>query len=327
MDVPANSPSRNHGLDFLKGIAACFIVFVHVIFPRPFGLFVAYVGSFAVSVFFMTSGYYSLNSSRSRLLHAIKRTSVYLLVAYVLYLIRMWIVEGYNMQAVLDFLNHEVFTLHHLLRVMVLTQSSICYVAWFLITLIVCYVLRLILGRWLWLLGCIGLVAGIVVVLPPVGNIMDFPISNPWLWGIPFFVMGEVVHQYEDHIRQFLRRPHLIAMCVAGLIISILSRYYGTQWWHIGNMLLAPGLFLLFSGSGMKYNRFCLLGSTYAFFIYIVHPLVMFSYNALRTNRGTLESWLRPFIVLVITVLLAAAYYRIKSLLANLGEGSSRVGV
>lgn len=317
MEMPANSPLRNHGLDFLKGIAACFIVFAHVTFPRPFGLFVAYVATFAVSVFFMTSGYYSLNSSRSRLLHAIKRTLGYLLAAYVLYLIRIWIIEDFSITAVLDFLSREVFTLHHLSRVMVLTQSSICYVAWFLITLVVCYVLRLMLGRWLWLLGAVGLVAGIVVVLPPVGNLMDFPISNPWLWGIPFFVMGEAVHQYEDRLRQVLHRPQLVVLCVLGLTISILSRYYGTQWWHIANMMLAPALFLLFGGSGMKYRRFCLMGSTYAFFIYIVHPLVMFSYNALRPDRGLAESWLRPFIVLAITVLLAAVFYRLKSMLTR----------
>ena len=41
---------RNHGLDFLKGIMACLIVFVHVPFPRSLGLFVAYLGTVSVSV-------------------------------------------------------------------------------------------------------------------------------------------------------------------------------------------------------------------------------------------------------------------------------------
>jgi peptidoglycan/LPS O-acetylase OafA/YrhL len=106
---------RNHGLDFLKGIAACFIVFVHVVFPWPYGVFVAYLGSFAVSVFFMTSGYYSYGASKGKLLHSVKRTVIYLLVAYVLYLFKMLALEGFHVRPVVDFLLNEVFTVEHLL--------------------------------------------------------------------------------------------------------------------------------------------------------------------------------------------------------------------
>lgn len=316
MDSLGNSHPRNHGLDFLKGIAACFIVFVHVTFPKPFGLFVAYLGSFGVSVFFMTAGYFSVGASNAKLLHSVKRTFIYLLVAYVLYLFRLLVIEDFHIQPVMDFLVNEVFTWEHLLKTLVLSQSKICYVAWFLISLIMCYVLKMVLGKNLRYLGYLGLVAGIVVVLPPIGNDMDFPISNPWLWGVPFFVLGEMVHEHENKLNEALSRPVLVLLCLTGVAISLLSRYCGTQWWHIANMILAPALFVLFSNSGMKYNRFCLLGGTYAFFIYIIHPLVMFSYNALREHPGVAESWLRPFIVLAVTVLLAAVYYRIKSVLS-----------
>lgn len=315
MGSSANCSSRNHGLDFLKGIAACSIVFVHVIFPRPFGLYVAYLASFAVSVFFMTAGYYSLGATRGKLLHSIKRTLVYLLVAYVLYLSKRWILNGFHVWPVVDFLTNEVFTVEHILKTLITSQSRICFIAWFLISLIICYVLKLVLGKHLRLLGYLGLVVGVIVCLPPVDNHMDFPISNPWMWGVPFFVMGELVHEHEEKLRLVLKLRYLVALCLVGVTISILSRYYGTQGWHIGNMFIAPSLFMLFSWSGMKYNRFCLLGGTYAFFIYIVHPLVSTCYHALRVDPGVVELWLRPLIVLGATVLLAMAYYWVKSLI------------
>ena len=111
------------------------------------------------------------------------------------------------------------------------------------------------------------------------------------------------------------KQRYLLTLCLVGILLNLLSRYNGTGWWHIANMLIAPSLFMLFSWSGMKFNRFCLLGSTYVFFIYIVHPLVSTCYNALRGNPGVVESWLRPIIVLVSTVLLAMAYYHIKTLI------------
>ena len=305
---------RNHGLDFLKGIAACFIVFVHVVFPWPYGVFVAYLGSFAVSVFFMTSGYYSYGASKGKLLHSVKRTVIYLLVAYVLYLFKMLALEGFHVRPVVDFLLNEVFTVEHLLKILITSQSKICFVAWFLISLIICYVLKLVLGKRLRYLGYLGIVAGIVVVLPPVDNYMDFPISNPWMWGIPFFVIGELVHEYETALRHVFKRRYLVSLCLVGILVNLLSRYNGTGWWHIANMLIAPSLFMLFSWSGMKFNRFCLLGSTYVFFIYIVHPLVSTCYNALRGDPSVIESWLRPILVLVSTVLLAMVYYHLKTL-------------
>ena len=125
MGNSGNGNPRNHGLDFLKGIAACFIVFVHVIFPWPYGVFIAYLGSFAVSVFFMTSGYYSYEASRAKLLHAIKRTVIYLLVAYVLYLFKMLAQAGFHVRPVVDFLVNEVFTVEHLLKTLVTSQSKI----------------------------------------------------------------------------------------------------------------------------------------------------------------------------------------------------------
>ena len=315
MGITGNRLSRNHGLDFLKGIAACMLVFVHITFPWPFGAFLSYVATFGVSVFFMTSGYFSYGSSRRKLLHSLKRIAIYLLAAYILYLLKMLIANGMDIRPVAQYLRDNVFTAEHLLKLPIFTQSAICSVVWFLITLLECYALKLLLGRWLRWLGYLGVLVGIVVVLPPIGDMMDFPLSNPWIWGVPCFVMGELVREHEERLHGVLSRRLLLCMCLVGITINLFSRYFGTQWWYIGNLLTAPALFLLFGGSGMKYNRFCLLGSTYAFFIYIVHQLVGFFFSLVCESPGTLGQWLRPLVVLAVTVLLAMLYYGFKSLI------------
>ena len=313
MGTSGNSLSRNHGLDFLKGIAACLLVFAHVVFPWPYGAFLTYVSTCGVSVFFMTSGYFSVGKSRKELFHAIRRVALYLLAAYFLYLFKMLIANGFEMSHVLQYLKDRVFTASHLWKTLVYTQSAICPVAWFLISLLECYTLKLVMGRLLRYLGILGILVGIIVVLPPISSRMDFPLSNPWIWGIPCFVLGELLHENEDRLQVALDRRLLVFICLAGITINLLARYCGTQWWYIGNLLSAPALFLLFGGSGMKFNRFCLLGSVYAFFIYIVHPLVGHFFSQMRPYPGTLEQWVRPLVALAVTILLAIAFYSLKS--------------
>ena len=90
-------PARKYGLDFLKGIAACFVVFMHVRFPDPSGNYIATIGTFAVPVFFMTSGFFALNAARPKIIRALKRTFMYLVVALLLNCGRILIGYGFDM--------------------------------------------------------------------------------------------------------------------------------------------------------------------------------------------------------------------------------------
>mgnify|MGYP007101999983 CR=1 FL=1 len=247
-----------------------------------------------------------------------KRIVLYLLAAYLLYLFKMWIAGGMDIKTVVQYLMDRVFTAHHLLKLPIYTQSAICPVAWFLITLLECYAFKLVMGRWLRYMGYLGLLVGMLVVLPPIGDWMDFPLSNPWLWGIPCFVLGDLLREHQDRLLSMVNRRWLVLLALTGVTINLLSRYYGTQWWYIGNLFSAPSLFLLFGGSGMKYSRFCLLGSRYAFFIYIVHPIVGFFLIHLQARPTILEQWLRPLLALTLTIMLAVAFYCFKAWLGAL---------
>lgn len=309
--------SRKYGLDFLKGIAACFVVFMHVRFPEPTGRYVALLGTFAVPVFFMTSGYFGYGASRAKTMRSIKRTATYLLVAYVLNILRIFVTEDFNPAAIYEFFVSEVFSLDHLVKLIILSQSKISGVAWFLISLLMCYFLKYLLGDKLRYLGYLGIVVGVIGVLLPSGNFINIPINNSWINGIPFFIIGEILHSHEHFVAKNVKKIQLLCACLIGLVLIIVACYCETQWWHIGTLLLSPALFVLFSRSDMRYNKMCLLGSVYAFFIYIMHPLVMHVYDALRPSLLPVEAWLRPLIVLLVTIMMAWAYYTTKHTLVK----------
>lgn len=309
--------TRKYGLDFLKGFAACFVVFMHARFPDLFGYYMAMIGRTAVPIFFMTSGYFSYQASKEKIRRSIKRTASYILVAYVLAILALLISRHFDSDRVILFFNQFIFTKDHLLRLFFLTDTRLSGVAWFLLSLLICYVLKYYLGLRLRYIAYLGLAIRVLgaIQFPFLG--WTIPVNTPWVTGIPFFVIGELCHENEDYLTNRLSSMACLLIGIIGLLILVVPIFHGYLWWFIGTLLLSPSLFVLFSRMDMKFNRFCLLGSTYAFFIYIVHPLVLRIYDALRVDISVAESWLRPLIILAITVLLAVSYYSLKRIVVK----------
>lgn len=315
MDVEKNiAHGRKYGLDFLKGLAACFVVFMHVKFPDMVGYYVSILGRSAVPIFFMTSGYFALGASKSKTLKSIKRTLSYILVAYVLSLVYWLLSFVLDSGYVIEHFSQRIFTVDHFLRFVFLTDTRVCGVAWFLLSLLICYSLKYFLGEQLRYIAYIGILIRIVgaIQYPFLG--LTIPVNTPWITGIPFFVLGELIHENESFLQTKIPKNKCLLTGGMGLFILMFPVFHGSLLWFIGTLLLSPSLFVLFSRLDMDYNRFCLFGSTYAFFIYIVHPLVMHACDAVQPSPSTAGMWLRPVIVLAITVLLAVLYYSAKSI-------------
>lgn len=305
-------PARKYGLDFLKGIAACFVVFMHVQFPDRSGRIIALIGTFAVPIFFMTSGYFGYGASKEKTLRSIKKTSVYLLVAYVLGLVTVLLVKQFDPALLKEYFKTEIFTTKHIVHFLLFTDTKICGVAWFLISLLWCYVLKYYLGVKLRYIAYIGLFIRVFGAIQYPFLRITVPVNTPWVTGIPFFIIGELIREHEAWIREKIPSWILLIQGLVGFAILMSALFYRSLFWFIGILLLSPALFVLFSRIDMKYNRICLLGSTYAFFVYITHPLMMRIYDAVRTDQSMAEKWARPVIVLLFTVLMAWIYYSAK---------------
>lgn len=83
---------HNQCLDFFKGLACIFVVFIHVIFPEPFESLGIYTfGSAAVPLFFMIAGYYLYHEDRAvvakRIPKRARKILFYAILYYVLYAI------------------------------------------------------------------------------------------------------------------------------------------------------------------------------------------------------------------------------------------------
>ena len=309
--------TRKYGLDFLKGIAACFVVFMHARFPDMFGYYMAMIGRTAVPIFFMTSGYFSYQASKGKLLRSIKRTAYYILVAYVLAIIAWIIALDFDLNEIIQFFDQRIFTTDHMLRLIFITDTRLSGVAWFLLSLLICYVFKYFLGLKLRYIAYLGLAVRVLgaIQFPFLG--ITIPVNTPWVTGIPFFVIGELFHENKDFVVNRLSLLTCSLIGIIGFLILVVPIFHGSLWWFIGTLLLSPSLFVIFSRMDMKFNKFCLLGSVYAFFIYIVHPLILRIYDAVRADISVTESWLRPLIILTITILLAVSYYGLKRMVVK----------
>ena len=84
----AKHGGRNDCLDFLKGLACIFVVFMHCEFPGLLGVIVQCVSRFSVPLFFMVSGYFCFRADGStNYLRKIKHIALIILGAVIFYLI------------------------------------------------------------------------------------------------------------------------------------------------------------------------------------------------------------------------------------------------
>lgn len=65
MKIEAQNKQYNYCLDFMKGIACLFVVWMHCEFPGKAGVIVQAISRFCVPFFFMVSGYFCVNMSKT----------------------------------------------------------------------------------------------------------------------------------------------------------------------------------------------------------------------------------------------------------------------
>lgn len=145
---------HNQCLDFFKGLACIFVVFIHVIFPEPFESLGIYTfGSAAVPLFFMIAGYYLYHEDRAvvakRIPKRARKILFYAILYYVLYAI---------FEIVLGIMNGTGGVLNALNTIFPLNWKPwACFVAfstpffglpaWYLWAMVYCYLVMWVINR------------------------------------------------------------------------------------------------------------------------------------------------------------------------------------
>ena len=309
---------RNTNLDLLKGIAAIMIVFIHVRFGGGgAGRYISDIARFGVPVFFLTSGFFVSNKDKNKLRRSIVHVCQFICIAYALNLIRIFIENqcslGQTIQAVID-----ICTWKHLLSWLLLNTTSLAGVAWFLWALLYCYCIHMLLyprfenDRMLISIAVAGFLAGIFVqIIMPTLVGKSLGTNNVWLCGLPNYTTGLLINRNEEWIRNHLSNVLFAILATLGFIILSIGSYYNQGLCYLGSCILAIALFCLAAfNPSTKRTFLSKVGSKYAFYVYIMHPIFMHVLDAFADYQGWFQ-WIRPLIVLALTLVSAIIFYNI----------------
>lgn len=315
----------NYCLDFIKGIACIFVVFMHIEFPGVMGVAVQAISRFCVPFFFMVSGYFcppQLNSHGDafvrnmwntimrKVCHVAKITLWSSLLYFALAIVSHLVFHSYdftiNAKKIFDWIvfNQPWIISGHL---------------WFLFALLYVYLFYGFLEsnglrKFAYILAAI-LFAG-YVCLAQGAYLMEVNIPNiyyrNWLIeGFPFFMLGHWIHEKQEKIN--ISNATLLFIIVLTTVLCCVER------WLLGrdfgvNIVTIPQVFALFvygvknpllhEGAAQRLGRDC------SMFIYILHiavwqPIVNGAYALMGIQESYPALFFKPVAVLVLTIILS----------------------
>lgn len=314
----------NYCLDYIKGIACIFVVFLHCEFPGTMGVVVQAFSRYCVPLFFMVSGYYYLSdktlelSERKRKAWHIGKITAWTTLFYISFgLIRsllehtVWVdFSLYNIIAFLGF-NQMFFVVSQL---------------WFLYALLYVYIALIFLNqdwyrrnsRWIAII-CITLYVLLAQGLH-IGGIYvpNFVYKNWLIEGFGFFSLGFVLHQYQGRLR--IGDGILLIMIVVTSVLSIVERYLLGRDFGV-NIITIPQVFALFvygvknptrhEGVIQKLGRDC------SMMVYILHPAVWHTFEGIYSKVGLSDNnvalYLMPILVLGFSIIFSLLFSAVKA--------------
>lgn len=314
----------NYCLDWIKGVACIFVVFMHCEFPGMLGVAVQAISRFCVPFFFMVSGYYCYKSGpvclseRKRKVFHILKITIYASLFYILFaLVQNWIWGDVSVSATRK--DVIIFALFNQMKVIVSQM-------WFLWALLYVYILYLWIGGQEWYKHyslpiaavCLALYVVLAQGLHTAGiYVPNFLYKNWLIEGLGFFTLGYMLHQYQDRIK--IGNNVLLALVFVFTILSLVERYLLGRDFGVNICSVPQVVALFFYGinnptkhEGMLQK----LGKSCSMFVYILHPFVWHSlervYSAMHIENNTIALYMMPLLVLVITILLSLICNNVK---------------
>ncbi|MBR4560691.1 MAG: acyltransferase [Bacteroidales bacterium] len=321
----------NYCLDFLKGIACIFVVFMHCEFPGLMGVAVQAVSRFCVPFFFMVSGYFcykpvtvegaSKFDDKTRIKKKIIHIAKITLYASLFYLAFVLIQQV--------FFHHKDFTLtwKGFINWVVFNEPIVvAHQYWFLFALLYAYIFygiveRLHLRKFSYILAAIMFAVYISMAqgIHLVGISIPNYIYRNWLVeAFPFFTFGHWIHENQERIH--ITNKVLITIIVVTTILCWVERWIMGRDFGV-NIITIPQVFALFvygvknpthhEGVIQRLGRDC------SMLVYIFHPAVWHSLDGVYKIAGLSSNmpalYLKPILVLTISILLALLFNAILS--------------
>lgn len=309
----------NYCLDFIKGIACIFVVFLHCEFPGTTGIVVQAFSRYCVPLFFMVSGYYYLSdktldvAERKRKVIHIGKITAWATLFYILFgLIQSLVTHTvwanfslYNIAVFLGF-NQMFFVVSQM---------------WFLYALLYVYVALIFLNQeWyrrnnlkiaiicltLYVLLAQGLHIGGI-------HVPNFVYKNWLIEGFGFFTLGFVLHQHQDSVK--VRNSVLLGIIALTSLLCLVERYLLGRDFGV-NICSIPQVTALMLYAINNPSRHAgviqRLGRDCSMMVYILHPAIWHSMDGIYQLVGIWDNmpaqYLKPIIVAGLSILFAIAF-------------------
>lgn len=314
----------NYCLDFIKGIACMFVVFMHCEFPGITGIAVQAISRFCVPFFFMVSGYYYFSkktlkkTERIRKAKHIGKITAWATLFYVLF----GCFQYYILHDISFTFSFKKFLAFLFCNQMFFIVSQM----WFLYALLYVYVVLVFLNQdWfrkhclqfafvcLFLYVCLAQGLHIAGIYVP-----NFVYKNWLIEGFGFFAFGFSLHFFCEKIS--LNNKSLFWIVAITTILSIAERCLLDRDFGV-NICSIPQVtaFMLYAiKNPEKHQGFVQrLGRDCSMMVYILHPAVWHTmdgiYNILSVTDNMSAQYIKPILVLAISIFMALLFNTIKS--------------
>ncbi len=189
------------------------------------------------------------------------------------------------------------------------------YHLWFLYALIYTYLIWLLMSQTKLVKYSIPIAVSLLFVRFAVYDLLPFftdkeilPLSlgrSAWLIGIPFFLIGTVIHGYLPTVEKL--KTELVVLCVVlGTVLSVFIEF------SLGGWIIAIGLFLLaVKRPCLHFSLLSKIGKDHSMLLYIMHPLIGDLFLRLGLfSQGTWR-WFMPLAVTAATLLFSVLVFYI----------------
>lgn len=312
----------NYCMDFIKGIACICVIFMHCEFPGLLGRNVQCVSRFAVPFFFMVAGYYCYRQGENcnkeeklkRAFKKIKNLGVIIVAAVIIYASYAIVMEG---MPEITYYNIRNFVLFNYL-------SIIASPMWFLFALLYDHILYAVVDIFnLHKLAYISIpvFAIVYVCLAQIAYLDGLTIEkmfyrNFLIEGFCFFMLGNFIHLYQSRIK--INNMLLIITIIICSLLCIAERDFMGRDFGV-NIVTFPQVIAMFlyavkNPKKFKGNLLQRVGTKLSKFIYLLHPAVWYTMEAVYRKAGIYNNitalYIMPIIVLILTMCLSLIVVR-----------------
>lgn len=304
---------RNSSIDMVRALACVAVLFIHCRLPEPVPQYMDALGRFAVPFFLMVSGYFTYRASRGEALAAackhLRGTIRLTAIGTLLYAVSNTIGQLRTNKPAFSWLN-SLTAPGGVLRFFIFNRavflSSVMYYLFMLVYVYVIFYLLLRCNAVRYAQKLIPLLLGACVVLTEFVGTPWYYSGNFLLTGLPFFLLG---YYFAGKGKTYACAKYFI---LPGIVLTLAEAVYfhNDVYCYIGTLVLSISLFLacLHQPEARVPKALAWFGRNCSVYVFLIHCAVRDHVYPFFPQRPKINLWIRPMVVLGISVLLSIVY-------------------